>query len=132
MGHLDNPLADKALHRYHTETMGPYWDERRKIVDDNYKDIVIPSDGFTRHVRWTKQINLYEEQEQKGLVNIRFMFNYMNTWSCLKVRDKHPDRPDPRIAVENELITAYGAKSAEQQPVKFTHDLTLLLAQKPL
>lgn len=25
MGHLNNAAADKVLHRYHTETMGPYW-----------------------------------------------------------------------------------------------------------
>lgn len=108
-------------------------DERRKIVDDNYKDVIIPDSLFKRQQRWTKQLNLYEELERKGAVNLRFMFNYLNTWSCLKVyRDKHPDRPDPRLAVEKEWLKAYGTTSAEQTPVTFTHDLTLLLAQKPL
>ena len=32
-----NARANALLHDYYTEVVGPYWDDRRQLIDDRYK-----------------------------------------------------------------------------------------------
>lgn len=69
---VDEP-TDAIIHKYHFETMGIYWDEERKYVDDRYEMIPFPfkqieTPAFHIEVNW-------------GLDELE---GYFNTWSALQ------------------------------------------------
>jgi len=69
---VDEP-TDALIHQYHFETLGPYWDDERKYVDDGYQSIPfpfkqIPTPAFHIEVNW-------------GLEELE---GYFNTWSALQ------------------------------------------------
>ena len=68
-----NEITDALIHKYHFETLGEYWDEERKYVDNGYHTIPFPfkqisSPGFHIEVNW-------------GLEELE---GYFNTWSALQ------------------------------------------------
>ncbi|MBT1705749.1 class I SAM-dependent methyltransferase [Chryseosolibacter indicus] len=51
---------DELFNKFYTETVGPYWDDARKLVEDQYRSISfpfeeIPAPAFSIAVEWTKQ-----------------------------------------------------------------------------
>lgn len=121
---LDNKEALAVYKDFHFKVLGPYWDERRKIVDDYYKDIVIP-DTFTRRERVMRSMG-------KEMTLARFM-DYVGTMSALKTyKEKLPSKPDPRIALEEALLKAYNGSDSTKVEVKLTHSIPLILGQKPV
>ena len=55
-----NPLIDKLLHDFYTNKVGPFWDEARKIIDQEYSDIPFPfkeisSPKFFIKVHWSAE-----------------------------------------------------------------------------
>lgn len=37
-----NPAIDGEVHRFYTETVGPYWPPQRKLVETGYRDVPFP------------------------------------------------------------------------------------------
>lgn len=53
-----NPAVDVHLKNFYSEIVGPYWDEARKLVEDEYRSLqfpfeMIPAPGFEIVVNWT-------------------------------------------------------------------------------
>jgi hypothetical protein len=53
------PALDQLLSEFYSVTVGPWWDEARKLVDERYETIEfhfapLPSKNFTCRVSWTK------------------------------------------------------------------------------
>ncbi len=68
-----SPAIDTLVRSYYTNVVGPYWDNERKYVDEEYKTILFPlketaTPEFTMNYYWT-----IEELE-----------GYLNTWSALQ------------------------------------------------
>lgn len=52
------PAIDRIITDFYNNTIGPYWDEARKLVEEEYRTIEFPfeeiqSPGFTIQVGWT-------------------------------------------------------------------------------
>ncbi|MEJ7588281.1 MAG: class I SAM-dependent methyltransferase [Ferruginibacter sp.] len=66
-------LTDEIIQDYHYQTLGTYWDDARKYVNNGYIDIPfpfapIPSPPFNIRVNW----------------NLQQLEGYLNTWSALQ------------------------------------------------
>jgi len=123
MAELDHKQANELLQHFHFKTMGPYWDEKRSLVDNHYKDVVLP-EPYLRPIRTFRSMG-----KEMSLTNL---INYVGTWSCLKTyKEREPKKPDPRIALQEALLKAYGSNDPDKVNVSLTHQIVLLLAQKP-
>jgi hypothetical protein len=82
-----DPLVNELVDAFHFVTLGPYWDEARKHVDDGYASIDFPftkieAPGFEIKVNWSLN-------ELEG---------YFNTWSGLQQYLKqHQSNPIPLL-----------------------------------
>ena len=68
-----NPVVDKLIDDFYLNTIGSYWDEERKLIDNHYSTIPfpfreIPSPVFSFSVEWTLP-------ELQG---------YLSTWSAVQ------------------------------------------------
>ena len=68
-----NAGADRILHDFYTNIVGPYWDPERKYLDENYTTIPFP----------------FEEQETPKFVNeltwdFEQLTGYLETWSAVQ------------------------------------------------
>jgi len=68
-----NPAVDTVLDDFYTTTIGPYWDDARKYVDAEYKNILFP---------------FQEIQAPRFSMTFHWSFGqligYINTWSAVK------------------------------------------------
>lgn len=116
---LPTPEADKLLSRYHTETLGPYWEKKRALVDALYEHIQLP---FARTHR--------EVIENKKEVPFKHFVGYLGTWSSLKTfREKHPEGSDPVQDLCPQLFEALQLRS-EEDVIHVTFPTVLILGQK--
>jgi len=122
MAQIDNKAANELLQTFHFKTMGPYWDERRALVDNKYKDVQLP-ESLERRQRLTSWM-------EKSM-NLVGLINYIGTWSAYKTFcEKHPKARDPRIALQADLQKVYGEKAADKINLTVKHEITLLFGQK--
>jgi Methyltransferase domain len=68
-----SPEIDKYLHDFYFNTIGPYWDNERRLIDDRYKTISFPfteiaTPEFKLSFEWTRE-------EFQG---------YLSTWSSVR------------------------------------------------
>jgi len=86
MCHIDHKESDDLLWQYFSGTLGNYWDEKRKLVDNRYVD-VIPSFGKVERANF----------EMIKEVNIDEFIGYLQTWSAWneykKVKNEDPIPP---------------------------------------
>lgn len=77
------PKADKIISQFYHKITGPYWDEERKYLDEEYKTIPFPfreikSPGFSSTFEWT----------------FEHLIGYLETWSAVKhYRDQTGNDP---------------------------------------
>jgi hypothetical protein len=82
-----NEDIDGLLKDFYTNTVGPYWDKERKLIDHEYRTISfpfkeIPVPGFTFSFLWT-------QEELRG---------YLSTWSSVqKFYKQHGSNPVERL-----------------------------------
>jgi SAM-dependent methyltransferase len=123
LARLDNQNASSELLNYHTKVMGPFWDERRQLVDDNYASIEIPFQHFVR-----TSVDMSTDMTLDGL------YRYLTTQSCYNTFKKiHPDaEEDPLEVLCHKLLRHYvpdgPLPSMADVPVRLTYDLTLLMS----
>jgi hypothetical protein len=108
-----NPAIDKLfLHFYH-DVVGPYWDDARKLVEDEYRSISfpfkqIPSPEFQLDVEWT-----FDE-----------FVGYLSTWSATQKYIKSNGN-DPLLQFAEQLKLVW----KPEEKYKVTFPLFLKLGQ---
>lgn len=96
---------DSMIKKFYTDIIGPYWDEERKFVEDNYKTVpfnfsALPEKDFSINAEWTRD----------NLVG------YFNSWSAVRnfIDDKNHNPVD---LIVDELSAIWGKE--EVKPVAF-------------
>lgn len=93
---------DVIVNRYYSETVGPYWDFERKLVEDGYNSVPFPfqrinGPEFTIEAVWS----------------LPHLIGYLQSWSATQkyiARNQH----DPTGAVAAELAKVWGTPSRER------------------
>ena len=86
-----NPEIDTVLTDFHTKITGPYWDDERKHVDNQYREINFPfSDVLNKTFFMPKNWSL------------ETLAGYLQTWSSVEKYKKVNGR-DPVTAVKHRL-----------------------------
>jgi len=93
---FDDPLVERAVHRYSHDTVGPYWPAERRLVDDRYQTVPFPfrelaSPPFVLERAWT----------------LAELAGYLRSWSAT-ARYVAAHGRDPVADVEAELSAAWG------------------------
>lgn len=66
-----NAESDLILRRFYNNIVGPYWDDERKYLDENYTTIPFPFDEITT-----------ENFENQFTWNFEELIGYLETWSA--------------------------------------------------
>ncbi|MUP45812.1 class I SAM-dependent methyltransferase [Gramella sp. BOM4] len=99
--------VNKVIDRFYTDIIGPYWDEERKYLDDNYSSIPFPFEEIQT-----------PDFEQNYTWSFEHVLGYLRTWSAVKhYREKH--HSDPVKLVERELKQAFGDLNKVSFPILF-------------
>jgi ubiquinone/menaquinone biosynthesis C-methylase UbiE len=81
-----DPVIDRLINEFYTETVGPYWDSARRLVENQYESISfpfkeIPTPRFAIRVKWT----------------VDQLSGYLSSWSAtqkyIQVKGKDPVPP---------------------------------------
>jgi SAM-dependent methyltransferase len=97
------PEIDAIVDRFYTETVGPYWDERRILVDEGYRTLPFPFNEFQ-----SPQIEMRSQWKLEGLVGM------LMSWSAVqKYKQVHGD--DPLSGIADELVNAWEDPSIERE-----------------
>lgn len=106
-----DPVTDALIDHYHFETLGKYWDEERKYVDDGYRSLPFPfreieSPDFEIKVNW-------RTEELEG---------FLDTWSAQQKFIK-ANNSDPLPALMNDIRKYWAA--GETREIRFPVQLKL-------
>lgn len=97
------PAIEALIHRFHNDTLGPYWPAARKLVEEGYRSVEIPM----REVA-APDFSIEAELELPALLG------YLRTWSAvgkyLEIRGA-----DPVAALESELRASWGDPRAARR-----------------
>jgi SAM-dependent methyltransferase len=124
----NNDNADRLFKTYHFETMKPWWDERRWLLDDYYKHLHMEAffDDVQRHVITDYTVEL-------SLTNF---VNYMQTQSCrlafLDSLDTLPTKQDdPLQRLADELANSVVERDDDDEPLlQVNFPMILFVARK--
>eukprot|EP00775_Hariotina_reticulata_P005307 gene5307-5542_t len=120
----DHPAQKLLLHLYE-EVLGPWWDPRRRLVDQGYRGIE-PSDSsdfdtVTRH-----------ELESTKTQTLDQVLGWLHSWSAYHTYLKEqPDKPDPLVQFRQDLLRACGEQATGETEVTFTLPFDLIVAKGP-
>lgn len=100
-----NMETNKIIDNFYHDIIGPYWDEERKYLEEEYKTIPFPFDEihapeFQTRVEWS-----YER-----------LIGYLRTWSAVK-HFKRERGEDPVALIENDLTNSFGWKGKVEFPI---------------
>lgn len=68
-----SPVIDRALHEFHYQTVGDFWDPERKLWENEYRDIIFPLKDFER-----------EDFNYSTSWKIDHLEGYLNSWSAVQ------------------------------------------------
>ena len=93
---LRDPTLDDIVHRFHGETVGPYWPPERRQVDEGYRSLELPFERvdaprFAMTADWT----------------LDHLAGYLSTWSAVQ-RARVATGLDPVPEVVESLRAAWG------------------------
>jgi ubiquinone/menaquinone biosynthesis C-methylase UbiE len=91
-----SPEIDRVLLHFYKDIVGPYWDEERKYIDDQYLTIPFPFQDIAA-----------PELEQQYLWTFEQLIGYLCTWSAVKHFIKE-EGSDPVLVIADALKTAWG------------------------
>ncbi|CAG8520256.1 2714_t:CDS:2 [Dentiscutata erythropus] len=133
------PTATKKCMKLGVETLGDYWDPGRLVVDNMYKEVVIP-DKLFRNIIWKR----YEFDEKEGQMSngesllseewsVERFKNYIRTWSSYKnymskYQKENQKVEDPIDKLFEELEKEEGWK--DDQILKISWPFVLAFAEK--
>jgi ubiquinone/menaquinone biosynthesis C-methylase UbiE len=87
---------DVIIFEFYEKIIGPFWDEERKYIEDEYKTIPFP----------LEEINTPEFSIQLNW-SVEDLLHYLNTWSAVKHYENSKNE-NPLKHIENKLKSAYG------------------------
>lgn len=96
-----NPDIDEVINHFYNETVGPFWPEERKYIDNGYASLTFPFEtiqapGFCMTVNW----------------NLQQVLGYVSTWSAVQYyRKQHDDDPVSNLA--SRLEKSWGNSSQQ-------------------
>lgn len=99
------PDIDEIIRNFHDNTVGDYWNEERKIVDDNYEHIL-----FLKNEIIVPNFEIATEWKFEQLIG------YLTSWSAVNTYQKSTGQ-NPIELIEPKLAKVWGNK--ETYPVKF-------------
>jgi len=96
------PEIDEIVNRFYGETVGPYWDFERKLVEEEYRSVSFPFNQmkapvFAIETTWS----------------LPHLIGYLQSWSATQkyiARNQH----DPTEPVAEELAVVWGAPARER------------------
>lgn len=102
-----NPESDGVIFKLYNDIIGPYWDEERRYLDEQYKTIPFPfqkieTPQFEQTYQWT----------------IDHLIGYLKTWSAVKHYEKAKGQ-NPVDLIKNELEAAFGSENKVIFPILF-------------
>jgi ubiquinone/menaquinone biosynthesis C-methylase UbiE len=111
---LHDETLDALVRRFHGETVGPYWPPERRLVDEGYRDLVLPFEpvqtpAFTMEATWT----------------LEQLAGYLSTWSAVQ-RARAATGEDPLTGFVEVLRPAWGARGLAR---RVEWPLTLLVGR---
>lgn len=100
-----NEATNSLIDHFYHEIVGPYWDEERKYLENEYQTIPFPFEEvrppfFSIEENW----------------DLEHLAGYLRTWSAVKHYEKD-QREDPVDLVFPELKKAFGTRKAISFPV---------------
>mmetsp|Transcript_2367 Transcript_2367/g.7146 ORF Transcript_2367/g.7146 Transcript_2367/m.7146 type:complete len:185 (+) Transcript_2367:882-1436(+) len=114
--------ASAMLLKLYEETLGPYWDDKRKLVERRYKDIHIPP-PFEELQRWDSTMTV--ETTVGGVMGMIASWSGYNSY-----REAHPNKPDPLMMFHGELKEELEFPGHDTV-VDLEYPVFMLLARKP-
>jgi cyclopropane fatty-acyl-phospholipid synthase-like methyltransferase len=99
------PEVDAVINHFYEHVIGPYWDDARRLVEEEYKTILFPFTNVTRAKFW---INVEWTRDH--------LAGYLESWSSTQKYIKiHNHNPVPNVM--NDLATLWSGDDVKQ--VKF-------------
>ncbi|QYA26565.1 class I SAM-dependent methyltransferase [Gramella sp. MT6] len=100
-----NTETKRVITRFYNDIIGPYWDEERIYLDENYETIPFPfkeiaTPEFAQRYHWS----------------IDHLLGYLRTWSAVKHFENENGR-DPVSLIESELREAFGKSNEVNFPI---------------
>lgn len=91
------PAIDKLIFNFYNNTVGPYWDQARKLVEEEYKSIVFPFEEITAPAFFIS-----------AQWNLQHLAGYLESWSATqKYIQNHGTNPVTDLITEvNQLWPA--------------------------
>jgi hypothetical protein len=116
--------ANEALIQLNQGTLGPYWDEKRALVDSHYRGLEPGQEHFGKVAR--------HEIEMTNTLTLAHYTGYLRSWSAYQTfKRAHPDAPDPVDAFKEHVLAVLGAES-EAVELDVRTPLFLILAKDPV
>ena len=100
-----SPEVDKIIEDFYLNTTGPYWDERRKLLDDEYQTIPFPFEKIP-----------FPKIEMETAWSLEHLTGYLSTWSATQKFIK-VNGFDPVTAVYENLKPLW--KEGEMKVIRF-------------
>ena len=102
-----NPETNRLIAHFYNDIIGPFWDEERKYLEEDYRTIPFPfqeleTPEFNQVYTWT----------------IDQLLGYLRTWSAVKHFENQKNE-DPVAIIEEELTNAFGKKNQVTFPILF-------------
>lgn len=115
-----NPAVDEALHWAYEDVLGPYWDDRRRLVEAKYQGLE-PAEGVFSAVLRRDDLTIDMDSTPEAVVG------YVSSWSAYSTyREQRPDEDDPLPVFSERLRTAVG----DGATVRLSWPLFAILARK--
>ncbi|XP_065061553.1 putative methyltransferase DDB_G0268948 isoform X2 [Rhopilema esculentum] len=117
---FEQPSLNRIAREFAFETLKDYWDERRRTVDNGYRDIVLP----------------YEDNERDDFQSITktSLLDYLGYLSSLssyrKFMKEHPDEPILKN-IEQQFLNEMAASSSSEVTLTVIRRYFLLICSKP-
>ena len=100
-----NMETNKIIDHFYHDIIGPFWDEERKYLEEEYKTIPFPFDETQVPEFRTSEDWSYER-----------LTGYLRTWSAVK-HFKRERGEDPVAFIENDLTSSFGRKGKVEFPI---------------
>lgn len=92
---------DPLIQQFYARTMGPYWDQNRSHIDDEYARLPFPFEAV-QHARFGVRRQW----------SAAWFLNYLRTWSSVVNYEKQ-HHTDPVLLIADELTARWGAQERE-------------------
>lgn len=120
--HESHP-AQAVLVHFYRDTLGPYWSERRHLVEVGYRGVEPSGDDFSLFTR--RELETSKRQRLEDLIG------YLRSWSAYQTYlSSNPDLPDPLVEVGQKLLEALGARDGGAE-LDVIVPLSLIIAKGP-